>query len=201
MKSLLKILLLTVLLSGMNKLHADNRTIITKIEHAGAKSIAVYIEFPVATSAKLSIRDADGSLIFSETYRDITIFAKKIDLANLPKGAYTLEVEGPQKINVYGVRLSDDQLLIEGGKPKVIFKPTFVQKDGYMDIIMLLLDEPKATVKIYSPVGDLLLSQEFENIKTLEKRFNISELPAGTYSFIVSAGGRIFTQTLTVRFS
>lgn len=198
MKSLIKILFSAVLLFGMNQLHADNGTNVTKIEHAGAKSIAVYMEFPVASDAQLSVRDAYGTLIFSEIYRDITVFAKKIDLASLPKGTYSLEVEGPQKIQVYGVRLSEDQLLIEGGKPKVIFKPAFVQKGNYMDITMLMLDEPKATVQIFSPDGELLLSQFFENTRSLQKRYDASQLPPGTYSFVVSVGGKTFAQNLTV---
>jgi hypothetical protein len=201
MKSLIKILLLGALLSGFNELHAGNCSTVTKIEHAGAKSIAVYMEFPVATNAYLTVRDQTGALIFSEVYRDITVFAKKIDLANLPEGSYSLEVEGPQKIHVYGVRLSADQLLIEGGKPKVIYKPAFVQRGNFMDITMLLLDEPSATVKIFAPDGELLKTQVFENTKSLQKRYDLSQLPPGTYSFVVSAGEKTFTQYLTVRLS
>ncbi len=199
MKSFIKLFLFVVLLSGMNDLQANNRTPTTKVEHAGAKNIAVYIEFPVTATVQLSIRDVNNVLVFSESFRDIKIFAKKIDLALLPKGDYVLEVEGPQKIYEYGLKLSDDQLLIEGGKPKVIFKPVFAHSPGFMDITMLTLDGRKITVKIISSDQEILLRKVFENTKSLEKRFDISNLPSGVYSFVVSDGERTYTKSLMIR--
>lgn len=184
---------------GVQRTQAHNRTTTTKIEHIGAKCIALYVDFPMATDVRINIMDEQGTLVFSEIYREITVFARKIDLASLPIGFYRFEVEGPQKIQVYGVRLSDNQLMIDGGKPKVVFKPHFVQRDNFLDVTMFMVGIPKAAVKILASNGDLLMVESVENSMTLEKRFDLSKLRKGNYTAIVSMAGREFSHSFHIR--
>lgn len=191
-------LLFMLLLFGKSELQAGTHTIITKIDHAGDQNIALYIEFPEPTAVQLRIRSEQGVLVFEETYPAITIFARKVDLSSLPQGTYAIEVEGPQKINVHQVVLSASELLITSGGPEVIFKPAFRQMGDYFDITLLLLDKQAATLKIYTPDNKLILEQAFKNVQKLEKRFDISRLPAGAYAVIVSTVARTFHHTLYI---
>lgn len=193
------VLFVVLLLFGKSELQAGNSSIITKIDHAGAQNIALYVEFPKPASVQLHIRSEDGGVVFRGTYPDVSIFARKINLSSLPQGTYYIEVEGPQKIHIHRVMLSADELLIAGGKPAVIFKPAFRVKGNFVDVTMFLPDNMAATIKIYGPDNSLVLSQKVKNMRTLEKRFDISRLPAGMYEVIVSTEERTFNYTFFVQ--
>ncbi|MEM1321907.1 MAG: T9SS type A sorting domain-containing protein [Bacteroidota bacterium] len=199
MKSLIKMLWVLTLALTINPLFASDNDPSWKLEPMGAKSFAVYLDFPVECTAHIRIKDTKGITVLKKRYRNVTNLSRKINLVNLPDGTYFVEVEDRMKIHAFTIEMAGERLNIKRRPEKDYFKPLFVQKGKYVDMCMLLLPEKEATVSVFSSEGRLVMQQFIKDQNTIEKRFNVSGLQKGTYSFVVSTGEKTFAQSLSIK--
>lgn len=199
MKSLIKMLWVLTFALAFHPLFANDNEPSLVLEPVGAKSFAVYLDFPVECTAYIRIKDTEGVMLLNERYRNVTSLSKKINLVNLPEGTYFVEVEDRAKIQAFAITMTGSELTVERQPEKDYFKPLFVQNGKFVDMCMLLLPEKSAMVSIFSNTGKLVLQEKVENETSLEKRFNVSNMEPGTYSFVVLTGERTFIQALNIR--
>jgi len=70
--------------------------------------------------------------------------------------------------------------------PKELDVKIMVQNDGKVLVGFEKLAEDKVAIKIYNQAGELVHNEIINDLTTVLKRFDLSHLPAGKYTYTVS---------------
>ena len=197
MKKLLKLsLMLAVVLTtaGMYA-NATDFSLIVK------KETGKTVRFALNTTEKiqLSIYDQDNVLVHAENISGGANLNRIYNLDALPKGVYFLEAETELKTVVYEITIVDDSAVLSSRPTAEVYKPTLVQQNGMVTLSILNFEETPINVTIYSKDGTEWLSKTFEGKVNFFKKFDMSQLPADTYTFEVAYNGRNFDNTINLK--
>ena len=135
------------------------------------------------------IRDNKGSMIFQDKY---TVKAgKKFNFENLPSGEYTITISDDLRTTTQNFEITRDAIFVSPEKVTE-FKPVINKTDDHIDV-NFLSNNNTTSVVIYDS-NDRIYNKRFKDQKAIHQRFNISELPTGSYTLSVNSGGKTYTE-------
>lgn len=158
----------------------------------------------VKPGQKLYIKNNAGTIIHEETIEDSGSYSKGFDLANLPKGRYTIELDKDFEIKVLPFIVNNNSVSMLESNNYVYFKPVMRSKDNLLFVSKLTFDETPMDVKIYydSKAGnshyDLIYSETLTNNQILERVYKLNETEKGNYKVVLTANNRTFSKIMKI---
>lgn len=162
---------------------------VTSIYSVDAQSLIVDTKNWNSESVSVEIRDAEGVLLFKDDFKNQQ--RKRLNLKRLPQGVYSIVLSNDMKSTTqfFTVRAKK---AIELSEIHTDYKPFISISDEYIDLNYMALD--KNTSVSINGLNDQIFTMTIENEKSVNKRFDIQRLPAGTYTFNVSSDNESYSK-------
>ncbi|WP_235298108.1 T9SS type A sorting domain-containing protein [Portibacter marinus] len=109
---------------------------------------------------------------------------RKYNLKYLPNGTYNMVIESDTKKAIHKLVVTNQSISISKDKNGVVFKPTIKKTENGIDLNQLALG--RAVEVTISDSNGVFFTQNYKGITSINRRFDISKLPAGIYTVAVS---------------
>jgi hypothetical protein len=119
-------------------------------------------------------------------------------LSQLESGKYRLVVTKNLVKTVQPFELTNRAVVLNELERKDKFVPMVSEKDKKLDVNVLLGNYSNVTVKIYTNEGRLVFENKNYVVLTLNKRYDLSKMNAGTYMVEILAGDETEYFTITL---
>jgi len=166
-------------------------TITTNILIKGSKSFEINMSNWKTETVDIKIIDDAGVVIYSE--EETTENNKRYSLKNLPSGAYTVEVSNELKTVENKLLITKEGVTMEL-ESEVTYNPIFNISDSQIDINYL--NEGKNVTMIISNKLGVVYETKLEG-NSINKRFNIADLPSDEYTIYLSNAQGSFSKVFT----
>ena len=149
--------------------------------------------------SKLSIKDADGIVLYKESIVKTGDYSKGFDLTTLPNGEYYFELDTELEIVIIPFNVVSNQVAFKKERKTTIFKPHISVKDDMVFVSRVSFEKSPIEYKIYYADNyDLVLSEKIEKENNLKKIYDFSKAKKGNYLFVFKSNGRRFTKTVKI---
>jgi len=167
-------------------------TVITKAEKfsikvAGNHSFILKLSDINTDQIVVRLDDSKGISVYEENLSMEKPIRRKYDLHELPEGTYHLFVIYNKITKVQTIEKTYEMLDISSDDQQTIFQPIFRQHEQFLDMDMLCLSEMNVSISIHDSQGNIIYDESSDKYHgSFAKRFNLSLLSGGSYSFTVS---------------
>ena len=168
---------------------------ITAIENS--KTVVVTLNNTATGEMTVVLQDASGNTFTTDKVKSNAHFAKKYNLSQLEMGNYRLVVTKNAIKTIQPFELTNKNVVLNELDRKEKFLPTVTLKNGKLDVNVLLSNYANINVKVLNNEGTPIFSDKNYVVFTLNKRYDMSKLPSGTYIVEVLAGDA--TEYFTVK--
>jgi hypothetical protein len=175
------------------KIEGTNITI-TAVENA--KTVLVSLNNNANGDMNIKLEDAFGETFATDNVKPTTHFAKRYNLSQLETGKYRIVLTKNAVKTIQPFELTNSNIILNESERKEKFLPTISQKGKKMDVNVLLGNYSNVIVKMYNNEGTKVFEDKNYVVLTLNKRYDLSNVTAGTYIVEVIAGDE--TQYFTV---
>ena len=165
---------------------------------ANTKAITVNVNNLLNDVLEVSLEDADGIILYTETAKNTNSFTKRLSLVNLDAGHYVLTIKKNLVKTVQPFELTATSVIISENERKEKFLPNITQKGNKLDVNVLLGKYSNVHVLIYDNEGRLVFEETNYVVLDLHKRFDLTKLGTGTYLVEVVAGEEVQYSTLSL---
>ncbi len=169
---------------------------ITTIEDA--KTVVVSFNNTASGDMSIVLEDANGSNFASDKVKPSARFAKKYNLSQLETGKYRLVVTKNFVKTVQPFELTSRNIILSASERREKFIPTISQKGKKLDVNVLLGNYSNIIVKMYDNEGQKTFEDKNYVVLTLNKRYDLSKVAAGSYIVEVVAGDETEFFTITL---
>ena len=156
------------------------------VYRVGEKTFAIDLSKDFGSIVQVTIRDLNGKIVYKETKSPEYLMRRKYNLKKLPQGEYLVYIQNEKKTLVQSVDITSRDILINHDEEKVFFSPYITLKNQSLDLNYLSLTPTKMSVRIVDGSGELAFEENDEVQGNVQKRFNLSALPAGDYTITTS---------------
>jgi beta-galactosidase GanA len=163
---------------------------------SSAKTIIVNLGDVQKEEITIKIQDGDENTLVNETVKNVKGFTKKYNLSRLENGSYQMIITKKTVRTVQPFKIEDGQVKMTETEKKEKFLPVINFKDEKLDVNVLLGNYSNIVVKLYDNEGREIMTDKHLAEFKLNKRYNLSKLPAGIYLAEVLAGDEIFSYTV-----
>jgi hypothetical protein len=169
---------------------------ITAVENS--KTVMVSLNNNANGEMTITLEDAFGEKFASDAVKPTAHFAKRYNLAQLETGKYRIVLTKNAVKTIQPFELTNRNVILNESERKEKFLPSISQKGRKLDVNVLLGNYSNITVKMYNNEGMTTFEDKKYVVLTLNKRYDLSTLNAGTYVVEVIAGDetQYFTVTL-----
>jgi hypothetical protein len=178
-----KLLLTTAFISLASILVKAEDVSTFSIKGSDNNSFSVQLQNVKNPEIKVSFKDSKGYTLYDETVMQSSLNQKRFNIKDLPTGKYTLIVAYDNIIKIQPIVKSYKAIEIKAEDANTIYEPVFRQHSDYLDINMLCLNKLKYSLSITDNEGHVIYSATTDPNKSLQKRFNLSSLTSGSYTF------------------
>lgn len=180
---------MTICLLAVNSVHATDG----KILPLDKNSVIISFEGWNTNHVEIKFFDQLGKELFVEKLNTKNITAKKYNLKKLIPGNYKITISDDVKQAERKIMFQDSGILLSE-ETNMIYKPFFEQKDDKVMINQLILGNA-AKIQIMDDANNVLHEEFVLGENTIAKTFNVDQLPAGYYSFVIQTQGKMFQKT------
>ena len=189
-----KSLVIIVLFLGLTA-SAAKKVNVTVLENTS--SIEVRLQ-GIAKGERLFIKSFAGELIFNKRFGLTESFEKKFNLEGMNNGVYFVEVESENMFQITPILKNDTGIQMLEKAALSFFKPQFLQNGDLFKISLMNSNERPVSIAIYTESGTQISKEEGLTDLVIKKDFDISNLPRGIYTAVVTNGRRNFTEDFKV---
>lgn len=162
------------------------------------KAVTVNINNIQNDVVKVTLEGNDGTVLFTEEVSKVGRFAKKLNLSQLESGSYKLIVRKNLTKTIQPFDLTDTGVQLNENERKEKFLPAIFQRGNMVDVNCLASNYTNVYVRIYDNEGRLVFENANYVVFQVQKRYNLSNLPAGAYVVEVVAGDEIQYATINL---
>ena len=162
------------------------------------KAVTISINNLSLDVIEISLESNEGDLLFSETAKNVTSYAKRLNLTQLQAGTYKLIIKKNLVKTIQPFELTETNVVITESERKEKFLPSIAQKGHKLDVNVMLGNYSNIHVKIYDNEGRLVFEDTNYVVITLNKRFDLEKLSSGIYVVEVNAGDETQYATITL---
>jgi hypothetical protein len=184
-------------LAGLGVAKADNGSGIggVKVEKSASKKVRVYTK--PGTSVDLALIDADGNVLYRGVIAKSEQHATSFNLANLPDGQYYLTAGNNAWWMSQGLTIKANSVNVDERNIQQVAKPTLTAYEkNKIKVVLPVSNVEQSTVAIYDPQNVLVQTDSF---KGSVRRFDLSGLPDGAYTFVVGPDQKQFTTRISIQ--
>ena len=149
-------------------------------------------------TVRILIENDENTVIYDETLIGANVYARHYDLSSLANGEYNLVVEKANIKVIQHLRMHRKGINIAETPNKVIFRPAISQTGDLLKLQMTLDQPGKIKVAIVDSEMNTVFTEKYRLVATLGKVYNLTELPEGTYTLLVTTPDGQYTQSVVV---
>lgn len=167
----------------------------------GQRNQEVTVHFEMTQSDKVYVQflDEDDVVLWSETAEGASMYAKKFNLAQLPKGVYRIIISDEHSEYVKEVRKSQNGVEEISDSMLKIAEPIIKVIDGKLKVIMQDGVNKITRVAFEGQIGGVFFEDKMESSEQgFAKTYVLNELPKGSYTAIVSTSKKTYYETVTL---
>lgn len=189
-------------LAGTASAQADNGSGANgvKIEKSESKKIRLYIPTASSTSnaaVDVAIIDADGNVLYQGAATRNKTGQQSFNLKNLPDGQYYITAGTNAWWMSQGVIIRGNALTVDARNMQQVAQPTLTAYEkNKIEVTMPATNVRDASVAIYDAQNVLVHAEKFTGPA---RRFDLSSLPEGAYTFVVGPDQKHFSSRVDVR--
>jgi hypothetical protein len=175
---------LMILFVAGNVAYGSGNTYVFPVK--GSQEAIIHFAVPENSDASISIVDINGNGIYYATVPSGKVYSKLFDFTNLDEGLYSLYITLGNIIdkNEFEVNHSGISLV----KTNKEYKPSFSRDGKFMLVNFLNEGANKVSISMRDNLSTFYTEKDPGSFP-FEKAYDISNLPAGDYSVVLTAGG------------
>ena len=179
---------------------ADDRPIIRVEAGEDEQTLVLHLANLLEASTKVTLRDMQGTTLFTESIEDQSAYAKALNLRVLPEGRYVLHVETDVREIMQPLVIKYGAVTILEKEAKEIKKPVINFVDNMLSVTAApnQLDKNDLFVTIMDKTNEELYKTQQRLYHKVEKRFDLSNMAAGNYIVKVTAADRSYFHNIEV---
>jgi hypothetical protein len=177
------------------KIEGTNITI-TAVENA--KVVLVSLNNNANGGMTITLEDAFGEKFATDDVKPTAHFAKRYNLSQLETGKYRIVLTKNAVKTIQPFELTKREIILNESERKEKFLPTISQKGKKLDVNVLLGNYSNISVKMFNSEGIKTFEDANYVVLTLNKRYDLSQVNAGTYIVEVVAGDETQYFTITL---
>lgn len=176
-----------------------------KIEKSDIKKIRLYAPTANASAGQsrsdaavtVAIIDADGTVLYNGVMAPNAAGRQSFNLRNLPDGHYFVTASNKAWWMSQGLTITGSKLTVDERNVRTVEQPTLTAYEkNKIEMLLPTQNVRNANVTIYDAHNVLVYNETFRGNS---RRFDLSSLPDGAYTFIVGAAEKQFTSRVDVR--
>ncbi len=191
------VLLSVLSLAGLGVAKADNGSGMggVKVQKSASKKVRVYTK--PGASVDLALIDADGNVLYRGVINKNDPHATSFNLNNLPDGQYYLTAGNNAWWMSQGLTIKANSVNVDERNIQQVAKPTLTAYEkNKIEVVLPVSNVEESTVAIYDPQNVLVQTDSF---KGSVRRFDLSGLPDGAYTFVVGPDQKQFTTRIAIQ--
>jgi hypothetical protein len=161
-----------------------------------AKTIIVNFGDVQKEEITITIQDDEENTLMKETVKNVKGFTKKYNMSRLENGSYKMIITKKTVRTVQPFMIEEGVVKMSETEKKEKFLPIISFKDEKLDVNVLLGNYSNIIVKLFDNEGREIMTDKHLAEFKLNKRYNLSKLPAGFYLAEVLAGDETFSYTV-----
>ncbi len=162
------------------------------------KKVSMVLE-GLATKATLQVRDAKGQVLMTERIKNVKSFERILSLENLDAGAYLIVLATPMQDILQPLEITENGLVINEAKQKAYFAPAVRVNGKIVDINLLNSRISDVELMLFDSNGQPVYKENLQNIIKVQKRLNMTELPAGLYTLKVVTPYKAYYRDVSIK--
>ncbi len=123
-------------------------------------------------------------------------YARVLNLNELSDGKYKLVVSTGLRETEQPISITRTGLSLNINDRKLFFAPVVRTTGQLLDVSLLNNQLTTLKLKIEDAEGLLVYEDEVRNVVKVEKRYNLSKLPAGEYTVVLNVGDKAYVKTI-----
>lgn len=147
--------------------------------------------------ATLTLQDQDGNIYFKDGLMDKESYTKSMNMEGLPDGTYYVKFENEYNIFTEVVTKAGNSIEVKKDTDEVIFKPSFKTEGKVVKFLFTNPKEEQTEVKVLDASGELVGMLSARST-VVQRSFDFSNVPSGTYRIKVDSGAKHFTQEVKI---
>ena len=193
MKTTIKKYLVVIVMMLVTSINYANKNTAVKI--VDGKKVRIEFE-SVKKGHTLSVKDKNGTVIYSQEIENSGTYSKVLDLSKLEKGNYTTELEKDFEIIIKPFTVLDGQVSFD--EEKTIFKPVIRTENNLVLISKLAFDNQPLKIAIYYN-DEVIFSETVTDEKNLLKRvYKLSKEEKGDYKVVINSNNRSYIKDFNI---
>lgn len=184
-------------LAGLGEANADNGSGMggVKVEKSEQKKVRVYTQ--PGSPVDVAIIDADGNVLYRGIISKNAKKATSFNLNSLPDGQYYLTAGNSAWWMSQGLTIKSNAISVDARNLQQVAKPTLTAYEkNKIEVLLPSQNVDEANVAIYDAQNVLVQTDTF---KGSTRRFDLSALPDGAYTFVVGPTEKQFTTRVDIR--
>jgi regulator of extracellular matrix RemA (YlzA/DUF370 family) len=158
----------------------------------------VTVEFKnVKKGHSLTIKDENGSALYSETVSENGDLSKILDVTSLDEGNYVIEMDKDYEIVIKSFQVSANQVILLSEEEKIIFKPVIRNEENILMISKIEFDKEPTQIVIYFE-NEVIFSETVKNETLLNRVYKLDFEKKGSYNVIVYNQNRKYNNTFKI---
>ncbi len=193
------ILLLLPLLTMGAAIPNNASPVLTVSALSGTQKMAIRLT-GLHTNGQLQVTDTEGGVLYEETVAEGSNYQKVLNLQGLSPGQYTLTIATHREAIVQPFTIARTGLYCDPVACRTYMAPEIKLEGRSLEVNWLLSGREKVQFQLQLTTGEVL----YENYiaagdQRLERRFNLSSLPAGQYILVLSQQGKSWTNDISLQ--
>lgn len=184
-------------LAGTGVANADNGSGMggVKVEKSEQKKVRVYTK--PGTPVDVALIDADGNVLYRGVISKNNQKATSFNLNSLPDGQYFLTAGSNAWWMSQGLTIKANTVAIDERNLQQVAEPTLTAYEkNKIEVVLPSKNVEESTVAIYDTQNVLV---QLDTFKGSTRRFDLSGLPSGAYTFVVGPNQKQFATRIDIQ--
>lgn len=196
MKTSIKNIAAAFMMLAASSLSANNGNSEKSVKVSTENSRAVVLQLNnLSAGTSISIVGQNGEILFQDEAEEAR-YAKVFNLQQMQKGEVYLEIENDEQLEILTIQVTDTKAYLEKAAEATIEKP-ILKMNGDQAKVFFGNNEGKVKVTIMDANGEIAYRQSAEGGSA--STYDLSDLPAGSYTFQFNTGDRTFYQGVSIK--
>ena len=196
MKTSIKNIAAAFMMLAASSLSANNSNSEKSVKVSTENSKAVVLQLNnLSAGTSISIVGQNGETLFQDKAEHAR-YAKVFNLQQMQIGEVYLEIENDEQLEILTIQVTDTQAYLEKAAEATIQKP-ILKMNGDQAKVFFGNNEGKVRVTIMDANGEIAYRQSAESGSA--STYDLSDLPAGSYTFQFNTGDRTFYQVVSIK--
>lgn len=195
LKTTARLVLLSVLFVLPLAMQAKDDNPFISINTIGSEKKVSLVLKNLRTPTTIRLESALEGILLEEEITNLE-YSRVLNLNELSAGNYKLVVSTGVRETEQPIAITRTGLTLNINDRKEFFAPVVRMNGSLLDVSLLNNNLTTLKLRIEDAEGVLVYEDQASNVVKVEKRYNLSKLPAGEYTVVLNVGDKSYVKTI-----